>query len=153
MTEHEAGRKLDALVAEKVMGWVWRVDCETGFRWLESREVLSVKFLQTHWALGDEKIVPGWLESDYHDWRTNPHTLPPYSTDVTAAWNVLEKINNAYGITFVVTSSEMTGIEAMKQLPATFGYAIKIAIDAPTFPLAVCRAALAMKDVDTSSTS
>ena len=138
MTEHEAGRKLDALIAERVMGWV-------------STELPLTEFLKR--TIGDEKIVPGWLEDDCSDWRTNPHTLPPYSSDIAAAWKVIEKINNTFGIKFVVLPTGVTGIEMAKQLPAEFGYAVKVVVDAPTFPLAVCRAALAMKDVDTNSTS
>ena len=67
-----AGRELDALVAEKVMGWVWGIDDE------------RLQYL-----------VPAGAQ------LTRP-PLPHYSTLIADAWQVVEKIgfmNLAFGDT------------------------------------------------------
>lgn len=74
----EAGRELDALVAEKVMGWARRM-CPPpegdGLTWISEPE------------------GPGSLE---RDWCLDDPTLgelPAYSTDIAAAWAVLKEIS------------------------------------------------------------
>lgn len=63
------GRELDALVAEKVMGWTYGHPCPEGMDCL-------------HWV--DEK-------GEVRDYKP-----PQYSTDISAAWEVFEK-NGYYG--------------------------------------------------------
>ena len=58
----KAGRELDALVAEHVMGWVWGID-DDGFQYL----------VPADW---DEYMVPA---------------VPHYSTRIQDAWQVVEK--------------------------------------------------------------
>jgi len=58
------GRELDARVAEKVMGWTYGHPCPEGMDCL-------------HWV--DEKG------------EVRDHKPPQYSTDISAAWEVLEK--------------------------------------------------------------
>lgn len=71
LDELKAGRELDALIAEKVMGWI----------------------------LGPERITRpdgGSFDAPIHDdWEYKgyrPYSLPPYSTDIAAAWLVIEKL-------------------------------------------------------------
>ena len=74
----EAGRELDALVAEKVMGW-YRKDGPPpdggGDRWLFEPEPGDREFSFEHAEYG---------------------TLPHYSTDIAAAWEVAEKFKGIY---------------------------------------------------------
>jgi hypothetical protein len=60
----EPGRELDALVAEKVMGW-------------------TVKFMDGIW---------GWMyrESERNRW----YNVPRFTTDISAAWEVVEKMQS-----------------------------------------------------------
>ncbi len=64
----KAGRELDALVAEKVMGW----------------KVLS------HWDAdgGIKHLV------DHNQCEVRPAEFKPYSTDISAAWEVVEKLQS-----------------------------------------------------------
>lgn len=65
----EAGRELDALVAEKVMGWVR----EQGFL------LPPVGDPRRNWAaIWDEQGLPDWL--------------PDYSFEIAAAWEVVERM-------------------------------------------------------------
>jgi hypothetical protein len=111
-----AGRELDALVAEKVMEL--KVDYEFS-------DVL-------------EPRVP-FLVDKYDEWGY----LPNYSTDIAAAWEVVEFLRRKfwstnivcwdYSVKWVVTCEYRTGHgEPKKTLYA----------DADTAPLAICRAAL-----------
>lgn len=59
------GRELDALVAEKVMGWRKRETPPGGHIWIDKDNLAYV-----------------------------PGELPRYSTDIAAAWEVVEKLNN-----------------------------------------------------------
>lgn len=67
-----AGRELDALVAEKVMGWTW--DENTAWSPTGSRNA---------------RVADG----DLWWW------LPPYSTDIAAAWEVVERIRERWELT------------------------------------------------------
>ena len=106
----EAGRELDALVAERVMG-------------------LDVKI--TDWKsdrYGRYKVK---------HYRVGNSFLPEYSTDISAAWTVIEKmINLDYGIHMGLNKGNFE--IAIYPL----GDSDWIYISAPTAPLAICKAAL-----------
>lgn len=83
MSDLEAGPELDALVAEKVMGYRWSL--YDGPRW----EVIGIE-------RGPEKAVlvlpaSNWRDADSSVERSKP-CIPVYSTDITAAWEVVEKV-------------------------------------------------------------
>lgn len=87
----EAGRELDALIAEKVMGWVWR----RGEHW----DITSVPGdRQLHLLESDDEIRqqrPGEFTS-IGDWppqdgRIIWSHMPAYSTDIAAAWLIVEE--------------------------------------------------------------
>lgn len=65
-----AGRELDALVAEKVMGWTWH----------------AVNNICLMLAPQDVKIEIWSAEALMR------HSIPCYSTDIGAAWQVVEKM-------------------------------------------------------------
>lgn len=64
----KAGRELDILVAEKVMGWFW-----------ENEILVS--------PIGDEKRQQGGVYIN-----GIPHSLPNYSTNIADAWQVVKRM-------------------------------------------------------------
>lgn len=116
--EMKAGREMDALVAEKVMGWKRFAVCD--------------------------KLHPPYMEETRH---TFAHGFPDYSTDITAAWEVAEKMRVA------VMPIDGGGWAAKDiSIDATHGTELYIIpgsdeecygwTKADTAPLAICRAAL-----------
>ncbi len=109
----EAGRLLDALVAEKVMGW----------RRKPGRNV---------WI--DDNVLTGWLiEPD--DVNDAPCWAP--STDIAAAWEVVEKVMYPHGW-YLAPVPDSEGWWGVFTPPDEHR---EVALGA-TAPLAICRAAL-----------
>ena len=119
----EAGRELDALVAEKVMG-------------LEVRSITVMDSKGTHSDVGTvdapRRMPDGRM-------GVNVDKLPAYSTDIAAAWEVVEKLGLAFelgwlpedkGFNWDASFGEKRGSEA-----GTTTYA-------STAPHAICLAAL-----------
>ena len=106
-------RELDALVAEKVMGWQ---DARAFFPWPESGVMLD-----------NYAMMPphgGAIRDIAH--------VPHYSTDIAAAWEVWETLRSRdYYIAFTDTGYGV--FEGDDWLLVT---------EADTAPLAICRAAL-----------
>lgn len=98
--EMPAGREMDALVAEKVMG---------------------IK-------RGDR---PGEWLNELGNWLCDTEDIPPYSTSISAAWEVVDKMD-CY---FKMTRSDLGLYWEFYGPKLGFSYA-------PTVPLAICRAAL-----------
>lgn len=70
----EAGRELDALVAEKVMGWHSRITPE----------------IPTYPLIGPDRAVPpGETLTKDRGYKEIPH----YSTDIAAAWDLLKHLD------------------------------------------------------------
>lgn len=105
----EAGRELDALIAEKVMG-LERCGCKCGL------------FL-----------------NEYHE----PFLEPHYSTDIAAAWEVVEKLNSMGLGWFSLEQFGEKGQGQWRALIWTGGEEIDNCFfaDARTVPLAICRVA------------
>ena len=77
-------RELDALVAEKIMGWAWAVTKENGivpFRRLVDPDIDYSRILDA--LLPDDKSI-----------RILDRGYPHYSTSIADAWMVVEKITN-----------------------------------------------------------
>lgn len=64
----EPGRELDALVAERVMGW-------TGI-WTNGKSYMAYHPCEQEMSVGEAERSPIW----------------PYSTDIASAWGVVEKM-------------------------------------------------------------
>ena len=120
-TELEAGRELDEIIAEQVMGWTI---------------IKGSQLPRNHWP---------WRTPD----KEITYALPAYSVDYYAIWDVINKLRE-HGMSFHAKGWIKTdNIEVrFSDWYATNGgngktvYAI-----ASSFPLAVCRAALkAMED-------
>jgi hypothetical protein len=109
----EAGRELDALVAEKVMGI-------KAYRVNQDMEVFTNRrqFLDK----GDYWYTPS---------KDATHALPYYSTDIAAAWLVVEKMR---GPDFRLNKDG--------DWVCCFGGTITFCGEGDTAPLAICLAAL-----------
>lgn len=117
------GRELDALVAEKVMGWKKdrvRVGRNSGDG-------------TTFWTIDALRFGDRIHALEPHDQPLNVPGLPPYSTDIAAAWEVVDNMR-ARNLEFEISS-------APHRLPwlAKFG---RRAEPAPTPAHAICLAAL-----------
>lgn len=131
MDRTKAGRQLDELVAERVMGW---------------------KRGRTFGNGNGEWIIDG-KGYDYH--HISWEVTPKYSTDIAAAWEVLEKVaseNWLISIERAVNLGKITGISsglgwkpsffASAQWPLKRDRREGCVINAPTAPLAICRMSL-----------
>lgn len=107
------GRALDAAVAEKVMGLK-----------------LDYEFAD---FLGGAPTVPA-LRDQYDEWGELPH----YSTDILAAWEVVESLRQRGVFVDVYTSS--VGFQAIAQRRK--GGNVIAPQPSETAPLAICRAVL-----------
>jgi hypothetical protein len=136
-TEIQAGRETDALVAERVMGWAWQTK-DGSTRWLAPPAQCG-DFGHERPASGDEALEGAWwLEakpSDLH-W-----IVPHYSTDIAAAWQVVESVvERGYMVT--VVQEDDAAVRVYLDHPSQVEDLDEIGV-APTAPLAICRAALA----------
>ena len=144
-----AGREMDALIAEKVMGWTWRA-----FQPAHVPGELVRRPYPGNWSAlprriadGTERLAGGW-DSD----------LPHYSTDISAAWEVTEKITDIFSMPGVFGGSRygrfylyITKVRALG-FSANYHQAVfkrnggkdkKVVTSlGDTTPLAICRAAL-----------
>ena len=130
----EAGRELDALIAEMVMG-LTRHD--------ESYMVDGAgKVLRFVWRDGGGACV-----------YSGDMFLPHYSTNIADAWEVVEKLGRWRGFDFmlVMPDPEQTfhlhTYEAGWYEATNDGPERRVVSDADTAPLAICLAALKAKEV------
>lgn len=125
----KAGREMDALVAEKVMGWEPIVDFPMG---------------------SGQALAPGWKgywTGEWFRWTERPvqdsdEVEEPWSpsTDIAAAWEVLEKFPD-----FAVTTMYEGYVRKWAMVDNRPPYASKPAQHwayGETFPHAICLAAL-----------
>ena len=111
--EMPAGREMDALVAEKVMGW---------------------RMMRGHWVPPEAAPETNILACPTSTYR--------YSTDIAAAWEVVEKVNllEPYGDT--LWKDQRGWVFGVHDVDGA-GYAYEdVTVIADTAPLAICRAAL-----------
>ena len=124
----EAGRELDALVAEKVMGWTWgeySPPVEGPSKILRPPESWAPS---PDRAPGSEVSCPGWH-----------FRVPQYSTDIAAAWEVVEKmVPIKYGFNLAIESPPGPWGDWEVHF---YNGGTHLAF-ADTAPLAICRAAL-----------
>jgi hypothetical protein len=124
----QPGRELDALVAEKVMGWAEL--------WTDSKNYMAYPPCEQKFTIGEAERHPVW----------------PYSTDIAAAWEVVEKIKhmNLYIATHVPADGRITCIvddDINGEL--TCDEVKEYQVVADTAPEAICKAALlAVMEVD-----
>lgn len=112
--ERMTPRERDAWVAEKVMGWTKE---RTG-----------------------ENV---WYEPESRLWKPMDHitTLPRFSTDIAAAWKVVEKITKkGFDVSILVVDGY--NIDVGIDLYAGDTLVKRLSHHAPTAPEAICKAAL-----------
>lgn len=126
MTELEAGLEMDALVAERVMGWLWWKSSSSGKRCLFAPGKHPEWFEER--ATGDEPLVGDWGSTG----------IPKYSTDILAAWSVLTKFGHwEIGLDGGIIECECGCFEKPIGDGCQLGFGV-----AKEAPLAICRAAL-----------
>lgn len=151
-----AGRELDALVAEKVMGltvvahdWPCGYDPECGYyeasmfagfrdgdgSWYAERGPVHVRAGVDLWP-----PRPSFHEPDRLIAHVDP--VPAYSTDIAAAWAVVEQVEDTgNGWVFSLAHRVIPDCWVARFTPlAVTGL---VSEEADTVPLAICRAALA----------
>jgi hypothetical protein len=118
----DAGPELDALVAEKVMGWTKEPS---------ANPFPGPKSLPWNWVAPHSTWGPGTPGKCY------PTSVPKYSTDIAAAWEVVEKLRDQFeGV--VVDGIKLPGAPAWQCIVMNESEKG----EAQTAPLAICRAAL-----------
>ena len=121
-TTLKAGRELDALVAEKVMGWTFRPYGNGG----------------GEWTVNGKKMEFGGFEGG---------SLPYYSTSIAGAWEIVEKVLQHPCRTFgiIVDEATDTWIVKMDKIRCVFNDC-RITEQNEELPLAICLAALKAVD-------
>lgn len=127
-----AGNRLDALVAEKVMGWAWWTNTER-----RMRLILGPREEGWVWWNWNEKIMRPWNgDTDilpFSDWdrgcamcdpdrpqRLIAEGLPTFSSDPRASESLLEKMR-ADGWNYRIAASGKSGIAFMCRFAAMTG--------------------------------
>ena len=130
---HQAGRELDARVAERVMGWESITDeLEIAKREDDPECVDSRRWHRKPvWFKGNEKMA-----------CEECGTLPLYSTSIEAAWEIVEKLRQKY-CCIKVYSDHAYIYECTTVKDPDDDHDAPIIFDqAETAPLAICLAAL-----------
>src|SRR5262245_9196319 len=130
----EPGRELDALIAEKVMGWKWYVgvaNLGSGPKYRYLDEPNEWNPLRPEWD--------GVTEMPIGHPAAQDSRFPYYSDDISAAWLVVEKLTTTTKQWFHYEQSSTT-CTAIFQNDAYEGW--DACSEADTVPLAICRAAL-----------
>jgi hypothetical protein len=119
---HCQGRILDALVAEKVMGLAGSVDME--------------------WHLRDmKKLLPNSdLEVEIERLARRVELIPYYSTDMSAAWSVLETSD-----LMIIARTEYT-LAVPNALDTQYDNEAEMGVKSANAAFAICLAALKLKD-------
>lgn len=109
-----AGRGVDVLIAENVMEW---------------KKVPST----------DDPAGWCWLAPHGSTRASTTESIPRFTTDISAAWDVVEKLkeNGVYVILCVLENDYQCELDKIKVNERAYDSAI-----AETAPLAICRAAL-----------
>jgi hypothetical protein len=149
-TTLDAGRELDQRVAIEVMGWGWMTgtsgDVLPFKRWLVPPEEVG-DWGNDHPAdLSLPQEEPWWLDTDPRNHPSDRRLVPHYSTDIAAAWLVVEKLQGAgdplkdWFLTLQWSGAEWTA--TFDRNPDVFE-AHEVYAREASVPLAICRAALA----------
>lgn len=120
----KAGRELDALIAKKIMGWKQEYIQSVSGEW------------HPMWKEPEYLIPPGSYKAQ---------VVPPFSTDLAAAWKVVKKLME-YGDVFIEFWSDDEWFVANKPVGVREDAACASCDGRKTgessVPLAICRAAL-----------
>ena len=119
-----AGREIDALIAEKVMGWV--IHSRNTAWWVKVADENEVTTEVMGFTYGKDRFAP--------------------STNIADAWEVVKKLQQHFFIDIVVgrkagKANGKFGVDVEIGHYDAEGWAL-VSMDAPEAPLAICRAAL-----------
>ena len=129
----EAGRELDALVAERVMGW---------------GDISLHPMMDSDWwgmPSGPATAIQGAV-----GWLYTHEKVPNYSTDIAAAWEVVEAVRGRGWSLSLGEGMSGYGDAVVWMVDFYKGNRICLSANGPDVPLAICRAALlaVMEDDD-----
>src|SRR5690349_7769045 len=118
-TELPAGRELDTLIADRITGW------------------------QPTEHDADHVAADGyWCDwCSYHgDAAWHLAIVPPYSTDIAAAWQVVERLHaQDYWVTLTTSPYATVKVDLLKTIGSPMvERTIKLQAEAETAPLAIC---------------
>lgn len=88
------------------------------------------------------KGFAAWTDADGFHWEP---TVELYSVDIAAAWSVVEKMASR-GLRLRLEGPAISGEEYVASFESSCS-TLYVARHAPTAPLAICRAALAMEEI------
>jgi len=125
-TKLEAGPELDALVAERVMGWKWTQDLARCCNFL----------IPPH---EQAKRLPEYLVKNPEWEDIHSGFIPTYSTDISAAYRAMNKVTGERADEFALALLTELNIHWRDRTPVE---AVSDVMSRLT-PLAICRAALA----------
>jgi len=133
----EAGPELDRLVAENVMGWIAPTDIDGVRGWLrwceeEQRYVWAGWWIESPPTDENGEIDPIWLLAGDKVWSP--------STDIADAWVVVQQLAQGLELAIAGSPDDIWRVAACN--PAESMPWPVIEAEAPTAPLAICRAAL-----------
>lgn len=133
-TRYEAGRELDALIAERVMGEVdARCPCGDGLSRTMTRSGATMAEAEAMLRADYAARVAGGMKM----WPAE-YCGPAYSEEIGAAWLVVEKLREQ-GFGFTIDVDEGDNSACFADSSGVY----EAEISATTAPLAICRAALA----------
>lgn len=141
-TDLQAGRELDALVAEKVFGYEWLDE-------VRERKDDPYGFGPTRWQ--------GWVKAGTKEpifdmmWRHESGLHQPlYSTNIAAAWEVVEHLRQLdYFVALIVRPDKSIGPDTAYGCEVSRFFGPFCKVNGNTMPEAICRAALAAKGATT----
>lgn len=144
--EMQAGRELDALVAEKVMKWRWDNDWDC---LIPPEQKAKPSEMWTDWQPGltedwREPVKENHVPGVRYNGDSSKIILPHYSTNIAAAWEVVEKLQVTHYVNVNIHTPFFDGelhwcyFELHKHTDTHPLWSAS----GNTTPLAICRAAL-----------
>ena len=118
-----SGREIDVLVAEQIMGWQMETD--------ESK----LKRLQRYFSRDEH---PRWWRAPEGGWYSDP---PSYSSDIAAAWQIVESMNSQGQFLFLSQNYEAYNVAFDQPRTTNPDY-----ISEKSIALAICQAALVVAE-------
>lgn len=142
MNDLKPGRELDALIAEKVMGLT--LETEIGFKFIEDgKEKQSWGNSPEYTRMKCENYKELGLYAELIEQKIAPH----YSTDISAAWEVVEKLTEQFSEHEVVVQQDKSSGHKVRWW-VTFSGNRMSELGKPlwsvydSLPMAICLAAL-----------
>lgn len=129
------GREMDALVAERVMGWK-RVDVPAAMRAMAAKDAVAVEHPE-----GGTTILEHGGSCEGMPFSCE-RRLPRYSTDIEAAWSAIDKLTERFGDSVNFDMEREGGRWHAAFVCHGFGVRGSTWMRGDSGPHAICRAAL-----------